>query len=79
MDDIEKQTRLLIIEIMLLLYKNNYTHVHMGGLLRLLGVDEGIAQESDEEFVELSPEFTKYISANLEDDPDLDSTNKTLH
>jgi hypothetical protein len=78
MEEIEKQTRLMIIEIMRILYKNNITQVHMGGLLRILGVEEEVARESDNEYVELTGEFAKYIcsTTSLEE---IDPVNTTLH
>jgi hypothetical protein len=61
-DNLEDSVRVMIMEIMLILHKNNITRVHMGGLLRLLGVSEEVASESDEDYIDLNEEFDRYLS-----------------
>ena len=77
-DEFEQIVRIMIIEIMMILYKNNITQVHMGGLLRLLGISNAEASLRDDELLELDENFAKYIKVFT----DLSSTttqNETLH
>ena len=68
----------MIMEIMAILHKNNIKQVHMGGLLRLLGVEEELAQQSDNEYIELDEDFAKYI-AKITETNSVDSSNQLLH
>ena len=61
-ENIVNTVQTMIMEIMAILHKNNIKQVHMGGLLRLLGVEEELAQQSDNEYIELDEDFAKYLS-----------------
>ena len=65
-------------EVMIVLYKHGITEVHMGGLLRLLGVEEDTARESDDDRVLLDEKFTKYIKDQVVE-PATDKKPRTLH
>lgn len=65
---------------MMILYKNDITEVHVGALMRLIGVDEETAQESDDERIQIDEKFSKYVKQmiNLSEEDDSDHTH-TLH
>jgi hypothetical protein len=73
----EWQARRLIMDIMLVLQKHGINQIHMGGLMRLIGVSNERAATQDNDLVELDEKFTKYIKA-LNSLPE-EGTNKTLH
>lgn len=75
--DQEWQARKLIMDIMLVLQKHGINQIHMGGLMRLIGVSNERAATQDDDIIELDEKFTKYIKA-LNSLPD-ESPNKTLH
>ena len=75
--ELEYQARKLIMEIMLVLQKHGINQIHMGGLMRLIGVSNEKAAEQDDELIELDSKFTKYIKA-LNELPD-EGPNKTIH
>lgn len=77
-DELEKECRTIIMEIMMVLHKHGITSIHMGGMLRLMGVEEEVAQESDGEYMVLDERFTTYIKRMLEI-VDLDNDNQTVH
>jgi len=78
-DELEQEVKLIIIELMMVLHKHGIKEIHMGGLMRLIGVDEKTAQESDDDLIILDEKFTKYMidTINLAETPK--STTQTLH
>lgn len=78
-DELEQEVKLIILELMMVLHKHGINEVHMGGLMRLIGVDEETAQESDPDRIILDEKFTKYMvdTINLAETPK--STTQTLH
>ena len=79
-DDLEETVKLIIMEIMMILYKNDITEVHVGALMRLIGVDEETARDSDNERIQIDEKFSKYVKQmiNLSEEDDSDHTH-TLH
>ena len=78
MDDqeLDRKVKLLMFDLMLVLYNYGIKEVNVGGLMRLLGVDTKVAAEHDAESVELTQEFAKYVMETRETRrPD----NETLH
>lgn len=61
-DDIELAVSSLITDLLTVLYDHGIREVHMGGLLRLLGVSDDIASLQDNELVVLDERFAKYIT-----------------
>ena len=61
-EDTELAVSSLIIDLLSVLYDHGIKEVHMGGLLRLLGVTNDIASLQDDELVELDERFAKYIN-----------------
>ena len=74
--DVTLQVKNLMFDLMLVLYSYGITEVNLGGLMRVLGVSEEKAREHDDEAVELTDEFAKYVKeARDTKRPD----NTTLH
>ena len=73
---LDQQVKALMFDLMLVLYTHGITTVNVGGLMRMLGVTEATAAEHDNEEVELTDEFAKYVrEARDTKRPD----NATLH
>jgi hypothetical protein len=78
-DELEQEVKLIIIELMMVLHKHGIKEVHMGGLMRLIGVDEATAQESDDNLIILDEKFTKYMKETISLAETPKSTTQTLH
>ena len=74
--DTEQEIRILIMEIMIILYKYGITEVHMGGLMRLLGMEEEGARENDGEYVKLDSQFVRRMEQMVETPS---TNNETIH
>jgi hypothetical protein len=63
LDDIEldQTIRLAILNLMLVLYDCGITEVHIGGVMRIMGIDNDKAQQHDDERLVLDEEFVKYV------------------
>jgi len=77
LDDIEldDHVRALITDLMIVMYEHGVREVHMGGMMRMLGVDNDTAAEHDDEVVVLNEEFAKYVKQINEPRP----RDQTLH
>jgi hypothetical protein len=62
MNNNDDPVRFPIMELMMALYKHDIREVHIGALMRLVGVLEDQAHEYDGEFIELTDDFTEYIN-----------------
>jgi hypothetical protein len=60
-DKLDLAIRSAIHNLMLVLYDQGITEIHTGGLMRILGVSDEIAQEYDNERVILDDNFVKYV------------------
>ena len=58
---IDLKVKNLMFELMLVLYSYGITEVNVGALMRMLGVRDEVAAEHDDEAVELTDEFAKYV------------------
>ena len=75
-DLLDQRVKYLMFDLMLVLYNYGITEVNVGGLMRMLGVTEEKAREHDNEQVELTDEFAKYVKETRDTKrPD----NTTLH
>jgi hypothetical protein len=74
--DLDQTVKSLIFELMLVLYEHGLTEVNVGGLMRLVGVENETAQEHDLDVMVLTDEFAKYVS-EIKDAKRPD--NETLH
>ena len=59
--EIEQSIRLAILNLMLVLYDCGIVEVHVGGVMRILGVPNEVAANHDDERVVLDDNFVKYV------------------
>jgi hypothetical protein len=59
--ELDQQIRAAVVRLMAALYEQGLTEIHMGGLLRLLGVSNDIASKHDDDRVALDQEFVDYV------------------
>ena len=59
--DIDQAVRLAILNLCVVLHDCGITEVHVGGIMRILGVPDNLAREHDNERVVLDAEFVKYV------------------
>jgi len=59
--DVDQAIRLTILNLMLVLYDCGIEEVHVGGIMRILGVPNEKAQAHDNERVVLDDDFVKYV------------------
>ena len=59
--ELEQEVRILMYELMLLLYQHGITEIHVGGMMRLLGVNNESSSAHDDEMVILDDKFAKYV------------------
>lgn len=50
-----------MLDLMAVLHENGIKEVHMGGMMRLLGVDEEVAKEYDHERIRLGQSFLDVV------------------
>jgi hypothetical protein len=75
-EELDQRVKLLMFDLMLVLYTYGISEVNVGGLMRMLGVEETTAAKHDNEAVELTHEFAKYVKETRDTKrPD----NETLH
>lgn len=77
LDDLklEETLRLNILNLMLILYDCGIKEIHLGGLMRVLGVSNKMAAKYDDQLIEVDEDFAKYVEAINEPRP----TDQTLH
>jgi hypothetical protein len=73
--ELEHEVRMLMHELMMVLYQHGIREVHVGGMMRLMGVDPDKAAEHDDEMVILDDKFAKYVESITE----TRSSDQTLH
>ena len=59
--EIDQAVRLAILNLCVVLYDRGITEVHVGGIMRILGVPDDRAQQHDDERMVLDTEFVKYV------------------
>ena len=77
-DQLDDKIRTLIIDLLMVLHRNGLPKASVGGLMRLIGVSDKVAREHDDEVIELTDEFAKYIS-QLDTLKSAQQDNKFLH
>ena len=77
-EEVEQLVKVMIMEIMMVLYNNNIKEIHMGGLLRLLGVENEEAALRDNDLIQIDDKFAKYIES-MNDLASVSANNQTLH
>lgn len=75
--------KLAVCQFMVMLYRNGIEQIHLGGLLRLLGVDNKEASKHDDEIIIMDDDFAQYIESmnhNAETkETNSNSSKHTLH
>ncbi len=75
-DELDRRIKALMFDLMLVLYSHGIKEVNVGAMMRVLGVESDVAAEHDDQSVELTNEFAKYVKEVRETKrPD----NETLH
>ena len=59
--ELDQVVRLSILNLMVVLYDCGITEVHIGGVMRIMGVPNDKAQQHDDERLILNEEFVKYV------------------
>ena len=72
---IDQTIRLAILNLCLVLYDCGITEIHVGAVMRLLGVPDARAVEHDDERIILDDDFVKYVELINEPRP----ADQTLH
>jgi hypothetical protein len=65
----------LIYELMMVMYNHGIREVHIGGMMRMLGISNEASQVHDDEMVILDDKFAKYVEEITEPR----SSDQTLH
>tara|TARA_R110000772_G_scaffold149850_1_gene260556 strand:+ start:764 stop:1003 length:240 start_codon:yes stop_codon:yes gene_type:complete len=74
--NLEEELRAQVLRLMCVLYEFGLEEVHMGGLMRVLGVPDHAAEEWDDRVMCLDATFAKYMS---EMETLRDAPGQTLH
>jgi len=77
LDELEQDqaVRLLMYKVMMVLYNHGIREVSVGGLMRVLGVDNANAAEHDDEVIIIDTKFAKYVDQITE----TRGSDQTLH
>lgn len=59
--EIESTIKFAIYNLMLCLYEYGLDEIHLGGLMRLLGVPNSTAEKYDDDIVVLDDEFAEFV------------------
>jgi hypothetical protein len=59
--ELDQSIRLAILNLMVVLYDCGITEIHVGGVMRIMGVSDSMAQKHDNERLVLDEEFVKYV------------------
>ena len=72
---LDQDVRMALMNLMVVLYSCGITTIHLGGLMRILGVSNRIARRYDTEQLHLDDDFVKYVDQINEPRP----TDQALH
>ena len=79
-DLIHQRIKNIMLDVMAVLYDNGIKNVHMGAMMRLLGVDDSKASEHDSEIIELDEKFGSMLSQlNKKEVPEEIPKGTTIH
>ena len=59
--ELDPLIQLAIYRLMLVLYDQGITEIHMGGLMRIMGLNNEVAQNFDDERVYIDDNFARYV------------------
>jgi len=74
-EKLDEDIRAHVLSLMYVLYEYGLRDVHMGGLLRILGVSDEVAADYDDKVLGLDADFAKYMN-DIQSGRDL---SQTLH
>ena len=74
-DNLDDDIRAHVLSLMYVLYEYGIREVHMGGLLRILGISDEVASGFDDRVLGLDANFAKYMN-DIQSGRDL---SQTLH
>ena len=72
---LDQKIRMSLLNLMMVLYDCGITDIHLGGLMRILGIDNQVACKYDNEQLALDEDFVKYVDQINEPRP----TDQPLH
>ena len=58
---IDNDSHAQVLAMMYLLYEHGLQEVHMGGLMRIMGVDNEVAADFDDKVMVLTDDFAEYV------------------
>ena len=58
-DPLYEYVRTVMLEVMAVLYANGHRQLHVGAMMRLIGVDDKCAAEHDEERIDIDESFAE--------------------
>jgi hypothetical protein len=73
--ELDHTVRMAILNLMMVLYECGIKEVHIGGVMRIMGVSNATASVHDNERLILDEEFVKYVEQINESRP----SDQTLH
>ena len=76
---LHERIQTVMLEVMGVLYDNNITLVHMGAMMRLLGVPDAKAAEHDNEMLELDEKFGTMLVELNKSQPKQVPEDATIH
>jgi hypothetical protein len=59
--ELDQSIRVAMLNLMVVLYDCGITEIHIGGVMRIMGVSDSMAQKHDNERLVLDEEFVKYV------------------
>jgi hypothetical protein len=68
--ELDQHIRMAILNLCVVLYDCGITEIHVGGIMRILGVSDDTAQAHDLERIVLDENFVKYVDEITELRPD---------
>ena len=73
--ELDQQIRMALMNLMVVLYSCGIVKIHLGGHMRILGVDNQVASKYDNEQLFIDEDFVKYVDQINEPRP----TDQPLH
>jgi hypothetical protein len=61
LEDLDQSVRMAVLNLMMVLYDCGITEIHIGGVMRVLGVSNDTASHHDNERLILDEDFVKYV------------------
>lgn len=76
----DDEIKSIMLDVMIVLYTNGIREIHMGAMMRLLGVEDAIAADHDHEIMALDENFATMIAElNKNTEPEAIPPGVTIH